>query len=143
MRMRSSIEIEQPAHDVFAVVSDFSRNPEWQRGMRSAVWTSDPPVRVGSTYEQVASFLGREVRTSFEVVGYEPGRSISIESRRSSFPIQVTRTVEPVDEQRCRVSADVRGQPGRFFGLFGPILEWAAARSVRSDYGRLKEMLEG
>ncbi len=90
----------------------------------------------------MARFLGRDVLTSFEVVAYEPGRSITIESRRSSFPIKVTRSVEPIDEGRCRVSADVSGKPGRFFRLFGPLLSRMAERSVRSDYGRLKELLE-
>lgn len=32
--------------------------------MRSCRWTSDPPIGVGSTYDQVASFLGREIITS-------------------------------------------------------------------------------
>ena len=142
MKMRSSLEIERPAAEVFAVVSDFSRNPEWQGGMRSAEWTSQPPIRVGSTYDQVARFLGRDIVTSFEVVAYEPERSITIESRRSSFPIRVARSVEPLGDDRCRVTADVSGEPGRFFRLFGPLLDRMAARSVRSDYRRLKAMLE-
>ena len=142
MHLQSSLEIGKPADEVFDVVADFARNPEWQGGMRSAVWTSEPPVRVGSTYEQVARFLGRDVVTSFEVVGYEPGRSITIESRASSFPIRVTRSVEPVTDGRSRVIADVSGEPGRFFRLFGPILAQMAERSVRRDYRRLRELLE-
>jgi hypothetical protein len=142
MKMRTSLEIERPADEVFAIVSDFSRNPEWQSGMRTTTWTSEPPMRTGSTYEQVARFLGRDVVTTFEVVAYTPGRSIGIESRESSFPIQVTRSVEPIGEGRCLVTADVSGQPGRFFGLFGPLLERMAAKSVRSDYQSLKQLLE-
>ena len=142
MQMRSVLHIDRPAGDVFAVVADFSRNPEWQRGMKSAVWTSEPPVGVGSTYDQVARFLGRDVTTSFEVVAYDPGRSITIESRASSFPIRVTRSVEPLTDTRCRVIADVSGEPGRFFRLFGPVLGWMAERSVLGDYRRLKEILE-
>ena len=142
MRMQSSLEVDRPAAEVFAIVADFSRNPEWQRGMKSAVWTSEPPVRAGSTYDQVARFLGRDVTTSFEVVAYQPGRSITIESRASSFPIRVTRFVEPINDERCRVVADVSGEPGRFFKLFGPVLEWMAERSVRGDYLRLKRILD-
>ncbi len=140
--MQSSIEIDRPAADVFAVISDFSRNPEWQSGMQSAVWTSDPPLRIGSTYEQVARFLGREVVTSFELVALDPGRSVTIESRQSSFPIRVTRAVEPLSPDRCRVTADVAGEPGGFFRVFGPLLRVVAQRSVRGDYHRLKELLE-
>lgn len=142
MKLSSSVVIERPAEEVFAVVSDFSRNPEWQRGMKSARWTSEPPVGVGSTYEQVAKFLGRDVVTTFEVTSLEPGRSITIESRESSFPIIVTRSVEPMGPGRSRVSADITGRPGRFFGLFGPLLKALAERSVRGDYERMRHLLE-
>lgn len=142
MKLSSSVEIDRPAAEVFAVISDFSRNPEWQRGMRSAHWTSEPPIRVGSTYEQVASFLGRDVVTTFEVVAHEAGRSTTIESRQSSFPITVTRAVEPLGPDRSRASAHIIGEPGRFFRLFGPLLGLIAERSVRRDYERLRQLLE-
>lgn len=142
MKLASSVEIDRPADEVFRVIADFSRNPEWQRGMKSAHWTSEPPVDVGSTYEQVARFLGRDVVTTFEVVAHEPGRSITIESRQSSFPIKVTRAVEPMGPDRTRVSAHIVGEPGRFFRLFGPLLRMTAERSVRSDYDRLRRLLE-
>lgn len=142
MRMSSVVEIERPTDEVFAVISDFSRNPEWQRGMKSAHWTTEPPLRVGSKYDQVASFLGREVITSFEVTAHETGRSVTIESRESSFPIIVTRTVVPVDSNRSRVTADISGEPGRFFRLLGPVLRMMAERSIRGDYQRLRRLLE-
>jgi len=142
MRIESEVGIDRPADEVFAVVSDFSRNPDWQGGMRSAQWTTEPPLRVGSTYEQVARFLGRDVITTFEVVGYEPGRSVTIDSRQSSFPITVTRSVESLGLERSRVSAVITGRPGRFFRLFGPLLRMMAERSVRQDYQRLRRLLE-
>lgn len=142
MKLTSSVEIDRPPEEVFAVISDFSRNPEWQKGMKSARWTSESPARVGSTYEQVARFLGREVITIFEVTAHEPGRSVTIESRESNFPITVTRSVEPLRPDRSKVTAQIVGEPGRFFRLFGPLLRAMAQRSVRSDYERLRRLLE-
>lgn len=63
IEVRVAIDIERPAADVFAFVSDMANNTRWQNGMRSCRWTSDPPIGVGSTYDQVASFLGREIIT--------------------------------------------------------------------------------
>lgn len=143
MDLVTTIEIECSAPDAFDVIADFTRNPEWQSGMQSAQWTSEPPLRIGSTYDQRARFLGRDVITSFEVTAYEPGRSITIESRASSFPIRVTRAVEPIGPERCEVTAHVSGEPGGFFKVFGPLLDRMAARSVRSDYRRLQQMLAG
>jgi hypothetical protein len=142
MRLRSSLEVSRPAVEVFDVVSDFTRNPEWQRGMKSAAWTTDPPIRIGSSYQQKARFLGRDVLTDFEVTGFEPSHSITIESRQSSFPIRVTRMVESISTDRCLVIAEISGEPGRFFRVLGPLLRILAERSVRGDYRRLKALLE-
>lgn len=142
MKLDSSVVIDRPAEEVFAVISDFARNPEWQSGMRSAQWTTEPPVRVESMYQQVARFLGRDVTTTFQVVAYEADRSVTIRSRQSSFPITVTRSVEPLGPDRSRVNAHIVGEPGRFFRLFGPLLRLLAERSVRGDYERLGRLLE-
>jgi len=97
---------------------------------------------VGSTYEQRARFLGRTVTSTFVVTDHEPGRSITIESTSGSFPITVRRSVEPIDEGRTRVTAEIDGDPGRFFRLFGPLLRRLAQRSVNADYARLRAILE-
>jgi hypothetical protein len=98
---------------------------------------------MGSVYEQEARFLGRTVSTRFEVVEYDPGRSITIASIESSFPIRVRRSVEPLGPDRSRVSAEISGEPGGFFGMIGPALRRLAQRSVDADYDRLVNLLEG
>ncbi len=42
--------------------------------LERCVWTSEPPIGVGSTYDQQARFMGREIVSSFEVVEFVPGR---------------------------------------------------------------------
>ncbi len=132
-----SVEIGRPADVVFAFVADFANNPRWQGGMDSCRWTSKARG-VGATYAQVAHFLGKTIETHFEVTALEPGHSISIESTVSTFPIQVTRTVEPLGPERARVTAHVRGQPTGLMKLFSPLV----GRAVRKDYRRLRALLE-
>lgn len=143
MRLRVTCEIGRSADDVFAFVSDAANNPQWQKGQRSCTWTSSPPIGLGSTYEQEARFLGRTVTSRFEVIEYEPGRAITIDSTEGSFPITVRRSVEPVGEYRSRVTATIDGEPGGFFRLVGPLLRPLAQRSVDADYARLRRLLEG
>ena len=138
----ATVDVNRPASEVFAFLADFANNPRWQGGMRSAHWTSEPPHGVGSTYEQVASFLGKEVRSSFEVEEFAPGASVTIRSTSGSFPIRVTRTVEPLGEARSRVTAHVAGDPSGFYRVAAPLLGWMVRRSVRRDYRRLRELLE-
>ncbi len=142
MRLQADIEIERPASEVFEFIANFENNPAWQGGMKSAQFTTPPPHSKGSQYEQVASFLGRPVITRFEVTDLQPGRSITIDSIESTFPIHVTRQVEPLDPGRTRVRATIDGGPEGLMRLFAPLIGWFAQRSVTADYRRLKAHLE-
>ena len=133
-----SVDVERPAAEVFDYIADFENNPRWQGGMRSCRWTSNARRCTGATYVQEASFLGRRIETHFRVTEYEPGRRISIESTQSTFPIQVTRSVEALGDDRCRVTAHVRGQPTGILKL----LRGMVKKSVTKDYANLKSMLE-
>ena len=139
VRVRQAIR--RPATVVFDFIADPENNPLWQKGMRSARWTSEPPLGVGSTYEQVAHFLGREIRSAFEVAEFDEGRSLRIVSTGGPFPIDVTRSVTET-EVGCDVGAVVRGEAGGFFRLASPVLGILVGRSVREDYRRLRDLLE-
>ena len=132
------IEIDRAAAEVFAYVADFENNPRWQAGMQSCTWTSPTKLETGSTYVQQARFFGRQIDTHFRVTAFEPDRSISIESTVSTFPIQVTRSVEALGDGRCRVTAHVRGQPTGVLRLFSGMVR----KSIRRDYEKLKALLE-
>ena len=142
LTMSASVEIARPAGPVFDYIANMELNPRWQRGMRECRFTSEPPLRVDSTYEQVASFLGRRIESSFVVTALEPGRSITIETVESTFPIKVTRTVEPLGDSRCRASATIEGGRRGVMRLLAPLMKLIAQRSVRGDYARLRALLE-
>ena len=135
-------DVERPANDAFAFVADVENNPRWQRGMRSCRWTSPAPHGVGSTYDQAARFLRKDIVSSFEVIELLPGRRLRITSTSGPFPITETRTVAPLGEDRCRVTAIVEGDASGFFRVASPLLRALVARSVRGDYARLKRLLE-
>ena len=136
--LKHSVTIDKPSEEVFDFVADFTNNPSWQGGMVACEWTSESSLTVGSTYKQQAKFMGRRIDTHFKVTGYEPGESISIESTVSTFPIQVTRSVEPIDDKTSRVTAHIRGQPTGLLKLFSGMV----AKSVKKDYDALKRLLE-
>jgi uncharacterized membrane protein len=134
-------DIGRPADEVFAFLADMENNTTWQKGMQSCRWTSDPPLRLGSTYDQVAAFLGKEMVTSFEVTEFVDPERIRIESRESTMPLDITRTVEAVGMTSV-VEAHVQGEPQGFMRVLGPLLDLMVKRSVTADYRRLKEHLE-
>lgn len=143
MDITSSVDIDRPAAEVFDYVADFANNPTWQGGMKRCTWLTEPPIGVGSRYEQEAAMMGRPIVSTFEVTGFEPGRSISIATIESTFPIRVTRTVEELADGRSRVTAHVGGGPtGPLARVGTPLMKKLVKRSVDGDYARLKQVLE-
>ena len=139
----TSVDIDRPAEEVFAFVSDSPNNPRWQRGMRACRWTSSPPHGVGSTYEQEARFLGKDVRNTFRVTAAEPPRRISFESTSGSFPVAVTRTVEALGPGRSRFTEEVEGDARGFYRVAEPVLRMLVKGSIKRDFPHLKALLEG
>jgi uncharacterized membrane protein len=142
IHVESRVEIERPAGDVFTFVADVRNNPRFQSGIRSCVWTSPPPVRAGSTYDQVATLLGREVVSKFVVDEYEEGRLIRFRSTEGPLELLELRTVTPIAVRRCTVEVVLDGDPGGYFRWAGPLLRPMVSRSVKADYRRLKAILE-
>jgi uncharacterized membrane protein len=137
------VEVGRPVPEVFAFLEEVENNPRWLRGMESCTWTTPPPVRVGSRYEQRASFLGKQIRTSFEVTAHQPGALVTIRSRAgSSFPITVTREVSPVGDGRSLVTETLESDPRGYYRMAEPLLRQLVQRRIRRDYRRLKALLE-
>lgn len=137
-----TIEVDRPPDEVFAFWSDWTNNPRWQSGMEGCTGTSEPPLRVGSTYDQEARFLGRPIRSSFEVVEYEPDRRIRIRTTASTLPLDITREVQPQPDGGTRLHATIRGAPPGWMSLFDPLTRRMVERNVRADYERLRRLLD-
>jgi uncharacterized membrane protein len=137
------VEISRPPAVIWEYLANAEHNPEWLRNMSSCRWITDPPIRLGSRYEQVARFLGKDVRTTFEVTALRAERLITISSLPgSSFPLTITRQLEPVDERRCRVTEVAGGDPGGFYRLAGPPMRVLVRRNIARAYENLKRLLE-
>ena len=135
------ISVSRPPDEVFAFISNFENNPKWQSGMQEAQFTSKGPLGVGSTYVQVAKFLGRRIESTFEVVEYVPNRLVKAASTSGSFPITFTRIVDSGMDGAV-VSAIVEGDATGFFKLAEPLLARMVRRTVNADYRTLKALLE-
>jgi len=141
--VRVTVNVNRPPSEVFGYLEDAENNPRWIPNMRSCRWTTPAPVTVGSRYEQTSGFLGRRIETSFEVTEHEPGHRVTISSREgSSFPITVTRIVEPRADGGSHVIELVEGDASGFYAIAAPVLRVMVARNVRRDYRNLKRVLE-
>ena len=141
IRVETRVHIDRHSEEVFAFISNFGNNPKWQSGQLEARVTSEGPLQVGSTYDQVAKFLVRRIESTFEVLEYEPNRRLKAASTSGSFPITFTRLVE-ARGGGTEVTAIIEGDASGSFKLAEPLLARMVQRSVDSDYQNLKRIME-
>jgi uncharacterized protein YndB with AHSA1/START domain len=134
-------DLGAPPEAVFAVVADYEQGPKWQRNMRSVRWTSVPPRGVGSTFEQSARFMGRDLTATYEVTEYDPPRVVAIRSTTGPFPITVRRVLEAHDGG-TRITETSSGGPEGIGKIFSPLMKPLLRSTIARDYRKLKELLE-
>jgi uncharacterized membrane protein len=141
----AEVAIRRPLRDVAAYVIDPAHHPEWIGGVREVRMETPPPLAVGSRVARVAQFLGRRVEYVNEVTELDPERVLDMRSVKAPFPMRVTYSFEAADggaDAATIVRNRVRGAPGGFFALFGPLLAPMVKRSVQKDLERLRDVME-
>jgi uncharacterized membrane protein len=137
------IEIGRSPADVWEYLVNAEHNPEWLRNMSSCRWITEPPIRIGSRYEQLARFLGKDVRTTFEVTALEQERLVTIRSLPgSSFPLTITRKLNPIEAQRCLVTEIAGGDVSGFYRVAEGPMRFLVRRNIAHAYQKLKQLLE-
>ena len=84
-RYVTTVESRLPREKAFAYIADFSNSQAWDPGVREARRIDAGALRVGSAFDLVARFAGRDVPLHYEIVAYEPPRRVVLEARRPGF----------------------------------------------------------
>jgi uncharacterized protein YndB with AHSA1/START domain len=138
----TSIEINRPAEDVFAYMTDLARHREWQGDILETTVLTEGPTRVGSRARDRRRVPGTTRDLTYEITEFEPPRRVRFQGIDSPVRVQGEARVEPLDEGRSRVTLSLDFK-GRGVGLLlAPMVRRQAARAVPVDYSRLKEQLE-
>ncbi|HLX31270.1 MAG TPA: SRPBCC family protein [Gaiellaceae bacterium] len=131
MHAELTIEIARTPEDVFAYLTDVANLPEWQSGVKGA------ELRDGRIVE-TRSFLGREMRTTLEIVERDEPKVFTLEALDSPVPFAVRHELEPAEGgTRLRVVAD-----GEVPGFASGLVAQRARKQFSKDFARLKEILE-
>jgi carbon monoxide dehydrogenase subunit G len=136
----AEVRVGRPPPDVVAYMTDPRNDPEWIGGVREVHLQTPAPVRAGTRVARVASFLGRRVEYVNEVLALDDAH-LDMRSVVAPFPMHITYSFV-ADGPGTTVRNRVRGEPGGFFALFGPLLAPIVRRSVQRDLERLRIVLE-
>jgi hypothetical protein len=138
----TEIVIDRACTDVAAYAGDPSHATEWYANIESVRWRTEPPVRVGSTMDFVARFLGRRLAYTYEVTELVPGARLVMRTAQGPFPMETTYAWEPVGDGRTRMTLRNRGEPAGFGRVAAPVMAAAMRRANDKDLARLKRILE-
>ena len=67
-----TVHINRPLQEVFDFVSDPANDALYRSGAKSAEWSSEGPVGVGSTMRSVDKIMGRKVVATSEITIWDP-----------------------------------------------------------------------
>jgi hypothetical protein len=133
--------IERPVAEVAAFAGDPGNAPSWYVNIESVRWQTPPPVQVGSRMDFVASFLGRRIEYTYEVVDLVPGERLVMRTAQGPFPMQTTYTWAPADGGTLMTLRN-DGAPSGFARVAAPVMELAMRRAMTKDLAALKRRLE-
>ena len=138
----SETVIDRPRPVVAAYAADPSNAPEWYDNISSVDWKTEPPVAVGSQMSFVASFLGRRLEYTYEIIELVPDERLVMRTAQGPFPMETAYTWEAVGADATRMTLRNRGEPSGFSKVAAPMMALAMRRANAKDLAKLKAILE-
>ena len=108
--------------EAFAYMADFSNARIWDPSVSEARRTDDGALGVGSSFDLVARFAGRDVPLRYSIVEYDEPRRVVLEAKRSSFISRDTISLEPA-EHGSDVHYDALLSFSGLGRLFDPVMQ--------------------
>lgn len=139
---RLSVTINRPVAEVFAVLSDPERTPEWSSLAVEETMTSPGPIGVGSTYRAVGKTFGRRVVNHNEVVEFVPNRMWTVRVMSGPMRARSTMTFESVQSGTRIVLVSTLESGGFLLRLIEPVASRLFKRQFGRDLEHLKELME-
>ena len=140
--VRTEIEIARPRTEVSAFAADPDNATTWYENIKSVEWRTSPPLEVGSQIGFVATFLGRRLAYTYEVVVHAPGERFVMRTADGPFPMETTYTWKDAPGGGTRMTLRNAGQPSGFGKIAAPVMARAMRHANAKDLSRLKAILE-
>ncbi len=142
MKLQKTVVVDKPLYAVFGYLSDFTTTTEWDPGTVTTV-TQHGDGRVGTTYLNTSTFLGRTTELTYVVQELVPGERIRLRGENKSVVAVDTMTFHMVDagtEVTYQAEFTFKG-PARFVApLFKPALERLGQQAQAGLYQALNKL---
>jgi uncharacterized protein YndB with AHSA1/START domain len=141
--VETGIEIARPREEVAAYACDPDNATAWYENIKAVSWETPPSLAVGSRVAFVASFLGRRLSYTYEIVELVRGERLVMRTAEGPFPMETTYEFADAAGGGTRMTLRNRGEPSGFAKVGAPMMAAAMRRANRKDLAALRAVLEG
>jgi uncharacterized protein YndB with AHSA1/START domain len=138
---RATTTIDRPAAEVWAVVADYGRDPDWRQGVETMAPSTVGPAVVGTTTDEVLHLGGRTYRNHGEVTAVEPGRRLEWRTLQGA-DANGSRTVIETAGGRSEVELVLEVRTHGLERLLQPVLAPMLRKGLHQDLARLAALLD-
>ena len=139
----TSIDIDRPADDVFAYVTDPTRFHEWQQGVVSGGMKEPGAPTIGSHCTMTRRIGGANRPSTSVVTKMNPPTSWAVSGIDGPIRALVDVTVQALEKTRSRVTIDVDFEGHGIGKILVPLVVGReAAKEMPANCQRLKDRLE-
>lgn len=138
----TEIIIKKPIKEVYDFAVNPDNAPEWYVNIKSAVWKTPKPLKIGSQVIFVAHFIGRKLEYTYEFIDLIPNRQLVMRTAEGPFPMQTTYTWKAVDENTTKMTLRNTGEPSGFSTFIAPLLSKMMKIANKKDLINLKNIIE-
>jgi carbon monoxide dehydrogenase subunit G len=141
IKLERSVLIERPVEDVYSFISNFENESKWCEEVVRTQKTSEGPIGVGSTFTDHVEFMGRTIKSSYEILACEPNKSITIETSAGLVPFVATYSFDDADGV-TKLAILAEAEPGGVFKHSTPIIRRRLDKQWEQNFANLKQLLE-
>jgi carbon monoxide dehydrogenase subunit G len=131
-------EVRRPVDEVFAYLSDVTKQTEWVHGVTECRWETKGDVAAGAKAIRSMTFMGKPRKVPMKLVEYEPGKRLVFE-KTEPFLIRFGFELEGA-EGATRIRYPVEMEPRGL--LFRVVIPLMGKKEIEKDLKRITERLE-
>ncbi|HUW96351.1 MAG TPA: SRPBCC family protein [Anaerolineae bacterium] len=138
---QSEVSIAAPPEEVWSLISDLERGPEWSLATLECKLTSEGAPGLGATYRSVSKFVASRVTTEHEIVEWVPPRKMVskvVKGGESTF----TQLCEPEGEGAILTMINDFSLPAAVPGFVAERLAEQVSSLLADELARIKEVVE-
>jgi carbon monoxide dehydrogenase subunit G len=136
-----TFHVPRPPAEVWSVVADLERAPEWVPDLISVTKVSEGDIRVGTRYTEVVNMNGNKGDAELEVTQYDAPRVFANEGKGGPASFSAKFTLEP-DGDGTRVTHEYTVTMSGIMKMMEPLMKGWLKKNSEEAVERLQSLIE-